>query len=84
MLGKKDKYYSESLVAKAERDVIVDDKFSYGFGREYKYDLGHYTTKTFATSTRGKLSNLGSWTNRKYRGAYTLGNTKGTFDITLN
>lgn len=32
----------------------------------------------------GKLSNLGSWTNRKYRGAYTLGNTKGTFDITLN
>lgn len=32
----------------------------------------------------GKLSNLGSWTNRKYRGSYTLGNTKGTFDITLN
>lgn len=32
----------------------------------------------------GKLSNLGSWTNRKFRGAYTLGNTKGTFDITLN
>lgn len=32
----------------------------------------------------GKLSNLGSWTNRKYRGAYTMGNEKGTFDITLN
>lgn len=32
----------------------------------------------------GKLSNLGSWTNRKFRGAYTLGDTKGTFDITLN
>lgn len=32
----------------------------------------------------GKLSNLGSWTNRKFRGAYTLGNEKGTFDITLN
>lgn len=32
----------------------------------------------------GKLSNLGSWTNRKYRGAYTLGGDKGTFDITLN
>ena len=32
----------------------------------------------------GKLSNLGSWTNRKYRGAYTLGDVKGTFDITLN
>jgi len=32
----------------------------------------------------GKLSNLGSWTNRKYRGSYTMGDTKGTFDITLN
>ena len=32
----------------------------------------------------GKLSNLGSWTNRKFRGAYTMGDTKGTFDITLN
>ena len=36
VLGVKDKYYSESLVAKAERDVVVDKKFSYGFGSEYK------------------------------------------------
>ena len=67
VLGKKDKYYSESLVAKAERDVIVDDKFSYGFGSEYKYDWGHYTTKTFASSTRGNLSNLGIFTNAGYK-----------------
>ncbi|MDG2176856.1 MAG: hypothetical protein P8M72_12095 [Gammaproteobacteria bacterium] len=32
----------------------------------------------------GKLSNIGSWTDRKYRGSYTQGNTKGTFDISLN
>jgi hypothetical protein len=32
----------------------------------------------------GKLSNLGSWTNRKFIGNYTLGNTSGTFEITLN
>jgi hypothetical protein len=32
----------------------------------------------------GKLNNLGSWTNRKYTGTYTLGSTSGTFDITLN
>lgn len=32
----------------------------------------------------GKLSNLGSWTNRKYVGTYTRGNERGTFDITLN
>lgn len=32
----------------------------------------------------GTLSNLGSWTNRKYIGNYTLGSTRGTFEITLN
>jgi len=32
----------------------------------------------------GKLSNLGSWTNRKYMGTYTMGDERGTFDITLN
>lgn len=32
----------------------------------------------------GTLSNLGSWTNRKYTGNYTLGGKSGTFDITLN
>lgn len=32
----------------------------------------------------GKLSNLGSWTNRKYRGTYTMGDEKGNFEFTLN
>lgn len=32
----------------------------------------------------GTLSNLGSWTNRKYIGNYTLGDKRGTFEITLN
>jgi hypothetical protein len=32
----------------------------------------------------GKLENLGSWTNRKYMGTYTLGNERGTFSINLN
>lgn len=32
----------------------------------------------------GKLSNLGSWTNRKYIGTYTQGSAKGNFEITLN
>ncbi len=65
--GKKDKYYSESLVAKAERDVVIDKKFSYGFGSEYKYDWGHYLTKTFASHTRGHLSNLGIFVNAGYK-----------------
>ena len=65
--GKKDKYYSESLVAKAEREVVVNNKFSFGLGSEYKYDWGHYLTKTFASQTRGHLSNFGIFTNAGYK-----------------
>ncbi len=65
--GKKNKYYSESLVAKAERDVIYNNKFSYGFGSEYKYDWGHYLTKTFASQMRGHISNLGVFANAGYK-----------------
>ena len=65
--GKKDKYYSESLVAKAEREVLFDSNISYGFGSEYKYDWGHYLTKTFTSHTRGHLSNLGVFTNVGYK-----------------
>jgi hypothetical protein len=32
----------------------------------------------------GKLSNLGSWTNRKYAGTYSFGPEKGRFTVTLN
>lgn len=32
----------------------------------------------------GTLSNLGSWSNRKYIGTYRLGNTSGAFELTLN
>jgi len=65
--GKKDKYYSESLVAKAEREVAFNDKFSYGFGSEYKYDWGHYLTKTFTSQTKGHLKNLGIFVNAGYK-----------------
>ena len=32
----------------------------------------------------GKLSNLGSWTNRTYAGTYSFGAEKGRFTVTLN
>ena len=67
MQGKKDKYYSESLVTKLERDVAFNDKFSYGFGGEYKYDWGHYQTKTFSSQTKGHISNLGLFANLGYQ-----------------
>ena len=65
--GLKDKYYSESLVAKAEREVVFSENFSYGFGSEYKYDWGHYLTKTFSSQTKGHLSNLGMFINTGYK-----------------
>jgi vitamin B12 transporter len=65
--GEKDKYYSESMVAKAEREVVVDKRLSYGFGSEYKHDWGHYQTMTFSSQTRGHLSNLGIFVNAGYK-----------------
>ena len=65
--GKKDTYYSESLVAKAEREVVFGSKLSFGLGSEYKYDWGHYLTKTFASQTRGHLSNFGIFGNAGYK-----------------
>lgn len=65
--GLKDKYYSESLVAKAEREVVFSENFSYGFGSEYKYDWGHYLTKTFSSQTKGHLNNLGMFINTGYK-----------------
>lgn len=32
----------------------------------------------------GVLDNLGSWTNRRYRGTYTHGDEAGTFELYLN
>ena len=64
MQGKKDKYYSESLVAKAEREVEFNNKLSsYGFGSEYKYDWGHYLTKTFSSNMGGHVKNIGIFIN---------------------
>ena len=32
----------------------------------------------------GVLDNLGSWTNRRYRGSYVHGEERGTFELALN
>ncbi len=42
------------------------------------------TTPEGALVLTGTLSNLGSWSNRKYIGTYTQGSAKGNFEITLN
>ncbi|OCW78614.1 hypothetical protein AKH19_00090 [Pelagibacteraceae bacterium GOM-A1] len=65
--GTVNNYYSESITSKAERDVIFNEKFSYGFGAEYKYDWGDYTTLTFNSQTKGHLKNFGVFTNVGYK-----------------
>ncbi len=65
--GKKDKYYSESLVTKGESEFILNENLSYGVGVEYKYDWGNYSTTTFTSQTRGHVSNLGLFGNIGYK-----------------
>ncbi len=65
--GTVNKYYSESFTSKTERDVTFNNKFSYGYGAEYKYDWGDYTTLTFTSQTKGHLKNLGIFTNAGYK-----------------
>ena len=37
-----------------------------------------------ALELNGTLENLGSWSNRRYHGTYTLGDREGTFSVTRN
>ena len=65
--GTVNKYYSESITTKAERDVTFNDKISFGYGAEYKYDWGNYKTLTFTSQTKGHLKNLGTFANTGYK-----------------
>lgn len=60
-----------------EMDTVVLDAGKWGLKIEAPMPEGKLVLD-------GTLSNLGSWTNRKYIGNYTLGNQSGTFEITLN
>jgi vitamin B12 transporter len=65
--GVVNKYYSESLTTKAERDMTFNDNISFGYGAEYKYDWGDYTTLTFTSQTKGHLKNFGIFANAGYK-----------------
>jgi len=65
--GTVNNYYSQSITAKAESDLTLNDKVSFGYGAEYKYDWGDYKTLTFTSQTKGHLKNLGIFTNAGYK-----------------
>lgn len=47
-------------------------------------DLPHDNGKTERWTATGRLENLGSWTNRTYRGTYRHGDERGTIELSLN
>jgi vitamin B12 transporter len=65
--GTINKYYSETITAKSERDITYNEQLSFGYGAEYKYDWGDYKTLTFTSQTKGHLKNLGVFANAGFK-----------------
>jgi vitamin B12 transporter len=66
--GYLDEYDSESLVVKADRSVKMNNKLSFGYGSEYKYDWGAFENRgSYTASTKGHMKNLGLFANAGYR-----------------
>ena len=62
-----DEYDSESLVVKADRSVKINNKLSFGYGSEYKYDWGAFENRgSYTASTKGHIKNLGFFANTGY------------------
>ena len=64
--GKIDTYNSESLVAKFESERKISNGLSFGYGGEYKYDWGNFSTTTFTSQTKGHVNNFGLYGNVGY------------------
>jgi vitamin B12 transporter len=64
--GKTDTYFSESLVAKAESEHEISNKISFGYGADYKYDWGNFSTTTLTSQTKGHVKNFGLFSNLAY------------------
>jgi vitamin B12 transporter len=63
-----DEYDSESLVVKGEQSIKVNNKISFGYGSEYKYDWGAFENRgSYAASTKGHMKDLGVFVNTGYK-----------------
>ena len=66
--GYLDEYYSESLVVKGESKIKTNDKLSFGFGSEYKYDWGNFQNRgSYTASTKGHMQDFGIFANAGYK-----------------
>ena len=63
-----DEYDSESLVVKVDRSKKLNNKFSFGYGSEYKYDWGGFENRgSYTASTKGHMKDLGFFANAGYK-----------------
>ena len=68
--GSFDNFYSDSLVVKGESNFKLSNKFSYGYGSEFKYDWGKFTNKgSFypLSQVDNEVNNLGIFMNSGYK-----------------
>ncbi len=66
--GVLDEYDSESLVVKGESKIKSTNKFSFGYGTEYKYDWGAFENRgSYTASTKGHMKNFGIFSNAGYK-----------------
>ena len=63
-----DEYDSESFVIKGERSIKTNNKISFGYGSEYKYDWGAFENRgSYTASTKGHMKNFGLFANAGYK-----------------
>ena len=63
-----DEYDSESLVVNVDRSTKLNNKFSFGYGSEYKYDWGAFENRgSYTASTKGHMKNFGFFANVGYK-----------------
>ena len=59
-----DNYYSNVLGAKYDYSNSYKDKFSTGYGLDYKYDWGEFNNRgSYSASTKGNSENLAAYAN---------------------
>ena len=64
----KNKYYSQSYIFKAEREINLTSNLSYGFGGDYKYDKGNFIINgPYGSSAKGHSDNKGFFSNFGYK-----------------
>ena len=56
------------LLLKGERSIKANNKISFGYGSEYKYDWGAFENRgSYTASTKGHMKDFGFFVNATYK-----------------